>query len=51
MTHCFVYEWAIRYGFYAKDIAILVKPNKITNPNTKQRHLRKIHTYFWIFKK
>jgi len=51
MTHCLVYNWAIELGFYAKDLAILVKPNKITNPNTTQRHLRKIHTYFWVFVK
>lgn len=49
MTHCLVYNWAIELGFYAKDLAILVKPNKVTNPNTTQRHLRKIHTYFWVF--
>ena len=51
MVHCFVKDIAELQGFYAKDIAILVKPNKITNPNTKQRHLRKIHSYFWIFQK
>ena len=50
-THCFVKEWAEDWGFYAKDLAILVKPNKIYNGNLKQRHLRKIHTYFWIFQK
>ncbi len=48
MTHCLVYNWATELGFYAKDLAILVKPNKITNPKTRQRHLRKIHTYFWV---
>jgi L-rhamnose mutarotase len=51
MTHCLVKDIADRWEFYAKDIAILVKPNKITNPNTTQRHLRKIHTYFWVFQK
>jgi len=49
MTHCLVRDIAERWGFYAKDLAILVKPNKIYNPNTIQRHLRKIHTYFWVF--
>lgn len=49
MTHVLVCNWAEQLGFYAKDLAILVKPNKVTNPNTKQRHLRKIHTYFWVF--
>jgi len=29
MTHCMVYNWAIEQGFYAKDLAILVKPNKV----------------------
>jgi len=52
MTHCFVYNWAIEIGFYAKDLAILNLPkNKVANPNLIQRHLRKVHTYFWIFKK
>ena len=49
MTHCKVYEWANEIGFYAKDIAILVLPNKVYNSHTHQRHLRKIHTYFWVF--
>lgn len=49
MTHVLIYNWAIDLGFYAKDMAILVKPNKIYNSHTIQRHLRKIHTYFWVF--
>ena len=49
MTHSLVYSWATEQGFYAKDLAILVKPNKIYNGKTTQRHLRKIHTYFWVF--
>jgi len=48
MTHALVYNWAEQLGFYAKDLAILVKPNKVYNGNTQQRHLRKIHTYFWV---
>lgn len=51
MTHVLVYNWATERGFYAKDLAILVKPNKVYNGNTTQRHLRKIHTYFWVFQK
>jgi len=50
MTHCLVYNWAIEQGFYAKDLAILWLPkNKIYNSKLKQRHLRKTHSYFWIF--
>jgi len=48
-THTIVQEIAERVGFYTKDLAILVKPNKVYNGNLTQRHLRKIHTYFWIF--
>lgn len=52
MTHCLVYEIAVRLGFYAKDIAILNIPkSKVYNGNTKQRHFRKVHTYFWVFEK
>lgn len=51
MTHVHAYHLATLAGFYAKDLAILVKPNKVYNGNTTQRHLRKIHTYFWVFRK
>ena len=51
LTHCKVYEWATA-GFYAKDLAILNIPKtKIYNGNTIQRHLRKTHTYFFVFEK
>jgi tRNA G10 N-methylase Trm11 len=51
MTHIHAYFLATGIDFYADDLAILVKPNKIYNGNTTQRHLRKIHTYFWVFQK
>ena len=51
MTHCYVYCFALANGFYAKDLCLLVKENKIFNPNTRQRHFRKVHSYFWIFQK
>ncbi|MCM1437769.1 MAG: hypothetical protein NC131_00965 [Roseburia sp.] len=52
MTHCCVWQWAQEMGFYAKDLAILNIPkHKVYNGNTKQRHLRKVHTYFWVFVK
>lgn len=50
MTHCYVWQWATELGFYAKDLAILNIPqHKVYNGNTTQRHLRKVHTYFWVF--
>ena len=52
MNHCFVWKWALEFGFYPKDLAILWLPkNKVSNPNLKQRHLRKTHSYFWIFER
>ena len=52
MTHCYVWRWATELGFYAKDLAILNIPkHKVFNGNKTQRHLRKVHTYFWVFVK
>ena len=52
MVHCHVWKWAIDIGFYAKDLAILHLPkNKIYNSNLVQRHTRKVHSYFWVFRK
>lgn len=52
MTHCLVWLWATQIGFYAKDIAILNRDvSKVYNGNLKQKHLRKTHCYFWVFKK
>jgi len=37
---------------YVKDLAILNKETgKVYNSKTKQRHLRKTHTYFFILQK
>ena len=50
MTHCYVWQWATDMGFYAKDLAILnITRGKIYNSSLQQRHLRKSHSYFWIF--
>ena len=50
-THAYVWKWAEETGFYVKDLAILVKPNKVYNSKTKQRHFRKIHTYFFVLER
>ena len=49
MVHCYVWKWALEQGFYAKDLAIFEFPKRIWNSNLKQRHLRKTHSYFWVF--
>lgn len=52
MTHCLVYEWARKEGFYAEDIFILTaKQRPVFRPNSIQRHARKFHSYFWILRK
>lgn len=52
MTHCLVCQWATEVGFYAADLAVLESPiHKVFNGNKKQRHLRKTHVYFYVFKK
>lgn len=52
MSHCYVWQWAQEQGFYAKDLAILNLPkNKVHNSKLTQRHLRKVHSYFWVFQK
>lgn len=51
ITHCLIYNWATELGFYAKDLAIFIRNQRIYNPNLKQRHFRKTHSYFWVFQK
>lgn len=52
LTHCYVNQWALEVGFKIEDIAILhISKGKIANHNTTQRHLRKHHSYFLVFKK
>ena len=51
MTHCLVYEWAKEFGFYAKDLFILISNHRIFNPALVQRHARKFHSYWWVFQK
>ena len=52
MVHCYVWQWAQEVGFYPKDLAILNLPkNKVYNPKLVQRHMRKVHSYFWVFQK
>jgi hypothetical protein len=41
---------AIKYGFYPKDLFILLAKNRL-NDGRVQQHARKYHSYFWVFKK
>ena len=52
MVHCLVWQWAQEAGLYPKDLAILHLPKgKVYNSKLIQRHLRKTHSYFWVFEK
>jgi len=52
MTHCLVYQWATELGFYAEDLFILIaRGGRLYNPQLTQRHARKFHSYWWVFKK
>lgn len=50
--HCFVYEQAIKNGFEAIDLFVLIaKSRLVANWQRNQKHARKFHSYFWVFKK
>lgn len=49
-THCWVMNEAIRFGFYPKDLFVLLARNRL-NDGRKQQHARKYHSYYWVFKK
>lgn len=49
-THAWAMYEALKYGFYPKDLFILLAQNRITDGRTQQ-HGRKYHSYFWVFKK
>jgi hypothetical protein len=52
LTHCFVHNWALEIGFRAEDIFIKVhKGGRIWNSKLKQKHSRKFHTYWLVFRK
>lgn len=51
LTHCFVHNWAIFTGFKVEDLFVLVRPNRIWNSNLIQRHARKFHAFWLVFRK
>ena len=53
MTHCFVYEEAVRLGFYPKDLFILLAKSRLVADwqRRNQKHARKYHSYFWVLQK
>jgi len=50
--HCFVYELAMKNGFQAEDLFVLIaKSRLIANWQRNQKHSRKFHSFFWVFRK
>jgi hypothetical protein len=50
MTHCEIYNMAKEIGFQPVDFFILLAKNRIYHSELKQRHARKYHSYYFIFK-
>ena len=53
MSHCFIYNEAIKIGFYPKDLFILLAKNRLIADwqRKNQKNARKFHSYFWVFEK
>ena len=53
MTHVFVVNTAVETGFYPKDLFVLLAKNRlVADWQTKhQKHARKYHCYFLVFRK
>ena len=51
-TSIFTYNKAVEIGYYPLDLFILLSNSRIVaNWQRKQKHSRKYHSYFWVFKK
>jgi hypothetical protein len=51
-SHCQVMNDAVALGFCPVDLFILLAMNRPIQANLKaQKHARKFHSYFWVFKK
>ena len=52
ITHCSVFNWALETGFYPADLFILLaKSRLVANWQRNQKHARKFHAFFWVFRK
>lgn len=50
-THVEVLRLAEKTGFKVRDLFILVAKNRIYHSETKQRHARKFHSYWYVIQK
>lgn len=50
LSHVEIINYAIKLGFYPKDLFILISENRIIGrTHKKQQHARKYHSYFLVF--
>lgn len=50
-SHVYVMNESLKYGFYPKDLFVLLAKNRLIGKMNKQYHARKYHCYFWVFQK
>ncbi len=52
MMHCDIYQWAKDLGFIIEDLFVLLaKTRLVAGWQRNQKHARKYHCYFWVFRK
>ena len=53
MSHIFIYNEAVKLGFYPVDLFILLAKNRLVAEwqVKNQKHARKFHSYFWVLQK
>lgn len=52
LTHCYVHNWALEIGFSVEDIFIMTfRGGRVWNSNLRQKHARKYHSYWFVFRK
>lgn len=53
MSHCFIYNEAIKIGYYPKDLFVLLAKNRLVADwqSKNQKNARKFHSYFWVLQK
>lgn len=50
--HCYIYDLAMRNGFEVLDLFVLLaKSRLIADWQRNQKHARKYHSFFWVFRK
>jgi len=49
MSHIYVERMANKFGFYCKDLFVLLAKHRMCGRMVTQQHARKYHSYFYVF--